>query len=227
MHKFQKVAVCAVILFSSCRIHEVRVSPEIRPFQSMAGFVSLKISTNQQSARSRFSFFFRLPGEGSLEALDPLGRVQYRILIVNHLSFLALPAKKVFWRGGDTEILEKFLGFPLRLEEVAALLSGHWPEIPPEDRTAWQRSWNLQKDKKGRIQSGSRGEFQFRVEERFAQSPLVQTVVFFCAQLEGRAKILDVHFDQPASEAVFSTAFLEGFTEVSWAEMEKLLNAQN
>jgi hypothetical protein len=225
--RLQYILVCTALLLSACRVRQVSVAPDIHPFESMAGFASLRISSGQQSARSRFSFVFRLPGKGRIEVFDPLGRVHYQILIVNRLSYFVHPSKKVFWRGGDTEILEKFLGFPLQLNEVAALMSGLWPDDDPDESTTWQQSWNLERDKRGRIRNGSRGEFQFQVEGYFEPSPWVQTVVFFHAQTEGRVKILNIHFDQLAADEIFSTAPLNRFAEISWEEMEKLLDAQN
>jgi len=216
-----------VLLLSSCRVRQVVVSPEIQAFDSMSGFASLRISSGQQSARIRFSFFFHLPGKGRIEVLDPLGRIHYQILIVDRQSYFVLPSRRVYWQGGDTEIMEKFLGFPLDLNEVVSLISGRWPEGDGNQSMPWQRDWNLERDRRGRILSGSREEFRFEVEEYFDPTPWVQTVAFLHSRSEGRVKILNVHFDQPDSDEAFSTAPLNRFTEITWEEMEKLLDAQD
>lgn len=193
-------------------------------FDSLAGYASLRISSGQQSARSRFSFVFLIPGYGRIEVFDPLGRVRYQILIVNQTSYFVAPSKKAFWQGDDTEIMEKFMGFPLQLSEVISLLSGRWSENILETGTSGQKNWDLKRDQRGRIQQGSRNGFFFQVEGYFDPSPWIQSFVFHHQKTSGRVKVLDIHFDQPAVEGAFSTAFLESFSRITWEEMKKFLD---
>jgi hypothetical protein len=202
----------------------VFLAPPAGQVEEIEGYASLRVSTSQQTARSRISFLFSLPFNGRIDVLDPLGQVHYQLFIVGDLAYFVVPAKKVYWQGQEEDILDKLFGFHLSLSEVVGLLSGYWPIPGQEKKQEGMSSWTFLKNKKGWIQSGQRGDFRFTVEEFFGQTPWVQEVLFFHPQTEGRLKILDVNFNQPVSEMAFATSFSLRYAKKTWEEIKEMLS---
>jgi hypothetical protein len=202
----------------------VFLAPPAGQVEEIEGYASLRVSTSQQTARSRISFLFSLPFNGRIDVLDPLGQVHYQLFIVGDLAYFVVPAKKVYWQGQEEDILDKLFGFHLSLSEVVGLLSGYWPIPGQEKKQEGMSSWTFLKNKKGWIQSGQRGDFRFAVEEFFGQTPWVQEVLFFHPQTEGRLKILDVNFNQPVSEMAFATSFSLRYAKKTWEEIKEMLS---
>jgi hypothetical protein len=221
--RFLTFGIWCLLLFCGCRIDRVVLVPPSQEIEQIEGYASLRISSTEQMARSRFSFLFRLPDKGRLDVIDPLGRVPYQLLLMGKEAYFVVPSKQIYWHGEERDILEKFLGFPLSLPELIALMSGYWFGLDQTEAVEWEKGWSLQKDRNGRIQSGRRENFSFRVEEFFDSSSWTKTVVYFHPLSEGRLKILSFQFNQPQREETFSTSFLEGFAQKTWEEIEAIL----
>lgn len=224
IRQFVYLLLCTFFLFSGCVPPKVFLAPPADQIEEIEGFASLRVSTNQQTTRSRVSFLFSLPSNGRIDVLDPLGQVHFQLFIVEDLAYFVVPGKKAYWQGPEEDIIEKLFGFHLSLSEVVGLMSGYWPS-PDLDKT--QRAidvWTFLKNKKGWIQSGQRGEFRFSVEEFFGQTPWVQEVLFFHPLTEGRLKILDVNFNQPVSWKAFETSFSLQYSQKTWEEIKELLS---
>lgn len=224
IHRFVYLLVCTLFFFSACATQKVFLAPPSDQIEEIEGYASLRVTTHQQTARSRVSFLFSLPTKGRIDVFDPFGRVHYQLFIVHGEAFFVVPAKKVYWQGQEKEILEKLFGFHLSLPDVVGLMSGYWARLGPEKTQEGLASWTFLKNRKGWIQSGKSGEFFFEVQKYFGQTPWVQEVVFFHPQTEGRLKILDVNFNQRVPEETFVISFTKRYSQKTWEEIREILS---
>ncbi len=192
------------------------VPPQI---ESMEGYASLRYTGAQGSARTKFSFLFVSPDRGRLDASDFLGRAIYQVIMTDNQAYFVLPSKKVYWRAEEQEIVFRFMGFHLSLEEMASLLSGRWPENEEEGPLF---EWDLERDSENRIVRGNRGDLRFYVEEFIANTDIARAISFSHPLNEGRLKILNIGFNQPLNERAFSTGFIQRYEEKTWEEIQKL-----
>lgn len=222
--------IVSLALFSliHCRPSRVLLLPLPSTIERIEGYASLKIAGAQGSARSKFSFLFQLPHQGRIEVSDFLGRTLYQIIVDDDKAVFVLPAKKVYWRGEEEEIIRNFLGFRFNLYEMISLVSGKWEGkkrgVEVENS---MRSWSLDRDEEGRIIEGQRGEFRFKVKEFFANTPCARLLFFQHPLNNGRLKILSINFNQPLKNEAFSLIFLENYERKNWAEIEKMLANEN
>lgn len=210
-----------------CR-SQVLLQPLPSTIERIEGYASIKFTGDHGSARSKFSFLFVLPHHGRIEVSNIIGKTLYLIVIDEERAIFVLPSKKVYWQGDEEEIINKFLGFRLNLCEMISLLSGKWKtkEMEFEEEKGLER-WSLEKDEKGRIIAGQRGELIFEVKEFLANTPFARLLAFQHSMNRGRLKILSINFNQPIKKGVFSLPFLENYRRVSWAEIEKILANEN
>ena len=185
----------------------------------MEGYASLNYEGAQGSAQTKFSFLFVSPDRGRIDASDFLGRAIYQVIITDNQAYFVLPSKKVYWRAVEQEIVFRFMGFHLSLEEIASLLSGRWAESKEEDSLF---EWALERDKQNRIVRGNRGDLQFYVEEFIANTDIARTIFFSHPLNEGHIKIRNIGFNQPLNERAFSTGFIQRYEEKTWEEIQKL-----
>lgn len=184
--------------------------------ESMEGYASLRYEGAQGSAKTKFSFLFVSPDRGRIDASDFLGRAIYQVIITESQAYFVLPSKRVYWRAGEEEIVFRFMGFHLSLEEMASLLSGRWPENEPSF------AWNLQRDGRDRIVRGKRGDLQFSVENFIPDTTIAREIFFSHPLNEGHLKIRNIGFNQPLNDRAFSTGFIRRYEEKTWEEIQKL-----
>ncbi|MBU1338756.1 MAG: hypothetical protein KKD56_06795 [Acidobacteria bacterium] len=192
--------------------------------ETVQGYASLKTITGEGSARSRFSFVFNPPDKAWIEVTDILQRTLFRVHMAEGKSFLLIPSKKVFWKGREDEIMNHLFGFPLRLEEMTALICGRW-DTRGLFLTEADGEWRLNEDASGRIVSGERNNLSFEVQEFIEKSPVARVFVFSSSGAWGRVKILRIDINAPLKPDLFSSAFLSAFTELSWEQILELLNS--
>jgi hypothetical protein len=204
----------------------VSLPPLPSVLESMEGYGSLRITGDQGSSKTKFSFLFSLPHKARIESFDVLGRSLYYILIDEEISFLVVPSKKVYWEGDVEEVISKFLGFSLNQYEMMSLLRGKWEGTDPEEEERLE-TWNFEKDASGRILAGRRGDVRFQIQEFFGDSQFARIVLFHHTLSEGRLKILRINFNQPLKPAAFSRRFLKAYELKTWAEIEKLLENES
>ena len=119
----------ALFVLICCRPSGVLLQPVPVNIDRIEGHASLKISGEQGSARSKFAFLFQLPHQGRIEVSDfLLGRTLYQIIIDGERAVFLIPSKRVYWEGGEEEIIDYFLGFRLSLDEMISLIKGKWEE---------------------------------------------------------------------------------------------------
>jgi len=212
---------CLMILFS-CGSSKLLLTPIPPRIESMEGHASLRVKNEEGSAKSKFSFLFRLPSQGRIEASDFLGRTLYHIIISEEGAFFVVPSKQVFWQGNEEEIVSRFLGFRLNLNEMISLMTGEWDWDNEEDKARLDK-WIFERDNQRRVVIGRREELWFYVEEFIVNTQLARTIVFKHPTNDGRVKILKIGFNNPIKEGAFSTSSLKNYQQKTWAEIEAIL----
>lgn len=225
MVRVRVISLCLVVtLFSGCRPARVLLTPFPSHIESFEGYARLRVTGDQGTAQSKFSFLFHLPGAGRIEVSDFLGRSLYQILITRLGTFFVLPSKKVYWQGPEEEIIDKFLGFPLSLEEIVVLISGREPQ---EGGSPGMAAWTLDRDRRGRIRAGERGELRFKTQEFIQDTPVARVLIFEHPLTRGRLKILGIAFNRSVPAAAFDTAYLDGFESKTWEEIRGMIQNED
>jgi len=221
---------CAGLFLLGCRPSQVLLLPPPENIDRIEGYASLRISGEQGSARSKFTFLFQLPHQGRIEVTDIiLGRTLYQIIVDRERAVFLVPSKRVYWEGDEEEIINHFLGFRLSLEEMISLLQGRWKESRGEAEEEKEREdWMLSRDEKGRILIGQRGSLRFEVREFISGSRFPQVLIFQHSSNSGRLRVLRLSFNKPLKKKdPFSLAFLANYKRVNWEEIEKILADEN
>lgn len=225
MLRFRVFSLCLVVtLLAGCGPTRVLLTPFPSRIESFEGYARLSVTGDQSTARSKFSFLFQPPHAGRIEVSDFLGRSLYQILINRLGAFFVLPSKKVYWQGPEEEIIDKFLGFPLSLEEIIVLISGQ-EDLSGE--SPGMAAWTLARDGRGRIKSGERGNLRFETLEFIEDTPVAGVLVFEFPLTRGRLKILGIAFNRRIPEAMFDTAFLDGFEPKTWEEIQGMIQNED
>ena len=209
-----------ILLLWGCRPSSVLLSPLPSKLESIEGYASLRLSQGDESTRSKFTFVLRIPSHGLIEVSDFLGRSIYRIVIDPNAAYLVVPSKKIYWKGEEAEIINKFLGFRLTLAEMISVISGEWTAGDGNDLAGWQ----LERDSEGRILAGRRQELVFSVEDFVEETRFPRSLNFTHPLNTGRLKILKMDFNRLTQLTLFSMSFLETYQEKTWAEIQALLN---
>jgi len=218
----------AIYFLSHCRPSPVILLPLPSKIERIEGYASLRITGDQGSSRSKFSFLFQLPHQGRIEVSNILGRTLYQIIVAEEKAAFIVPSKKVYWQGEEEEIILYFLGFRLNLYEMINLLSGKWEgEKMGHEGEEDREIWSFAKDERGRIMAGERGEFRFEVKEFFADTPFARILAFQHPMNDGRLKVLRINLNQPLKKGIFSLSVLGKYERKSWAEIEKILANEN
>ncbi len=219
----------ALSMLVNCRISQIPLHPLPSRIERMEGYASITQRGEQGSGRARFFFLFQLPRQGRIEISDTLGRTLYQVIVSEERAFFLLPSKKVYWEGGEEEVIDYFLGFRLNLDEMASLVMGEWKWAEDEGRPGCGRDgWTFRKDESNRVVVGQRGTLRFEVKEFFAGTSFPRLLFFEHPLNQGRLKILSLRLNEPLRESdVFSLSLLRGYRRVSWEEIERLLSDEN
>jgi len=220
--KINKAAgICLVLMVAAaCSPPRILLSPVPSSIEKIEGYARLKITDDLGSQHLKFSFILILPSVGKIDVSDFMGRTLYQIIISGENAYLTVPSKKVFWQGKEEEVINKFLGFNLNLAELVSLFSGHWPASPAEKTKL--SSWELKKDKSGRIFFGQRGDLIFEVEEFIENTRIARSLIFKHPFNQGRLKFLKMDFNQPGLDPDFFTDFLKNYEKKTWEEIQVL-----
>jgi hypothetical protein len=182
--------------------------------RDLAGYASLRLARDGETVRTKFAFSVVLPDQAHLEVFDALGRSASTFIIRGDSAYLILPSKRAYWRGGRDEVIEKFIGFPVRPDEIAGLITGRWTREAAED-------WSFEHDDRGRPVSGTRGDLSFRVLEFFPGGDFPRRWSFGDAATNGTISLLDLEFNKTPPE--MSLEFLRAYSSKTWAEIERIL----
>jgi len=213
-----------ILVLSACQPTAPTLTPPAE-LRELEGYARLRMTLDDQTARSRFSFLIEMPGRGRIQVFDPLNRTLYEIYLEEERAYFVLPERKIYWQGTGGDIFEKFLGFSLHLGEMTGILSGVWKEgaagMPPLE------NWMLKRDLRGRVVSGRREDFQFFVVNFFADGGAPRRINFKSGQSQGRLDLLSIEFNRSVRAGLLSPAFLKDFSPVAWEEIEKILRDEN
>jgi hypothetical protein len=212
--------------FSHCHPSRIFLSPPSQ-IESIEGYASIRMMGDRGSVRSKFSFLFHLPHQAKVTVSDFLGKGICEIIVEEERAVFVIPSKRVYWQGDEGEIIDKFLGFRMNLEEMISLLRGEWKGERGGDEKKNLGGWSFKKDEAGRIIAGQRGELHFEVKEFFAQTAFARLVGFEHPLNRGSLKILGLSFNQPLKKESFSLSFLERYERKSWEEIEKILGNES
>lgn len=202
----------AAALFSSCRPFR----PNLRPsdeVKGMEGYASLRLARDGTTSRTKFAFAVTLPDRARLEVFDALGRSVSLFLLQGEEAYLVLPSEKAYWRGNRGEVIEKFLGFAVGPAEILGLLSGRWTEAAAAE-------WDFVRDDRGRVVSGTRGDLDVVLLERFPGSDLPRRWSFRRDGTSGLVVLLEAAFNPPSSD--INLDFRRTFAPKTWPEIERL-----
>lgn len=208
------------LIAAACRPPVPALVPPVE-LRDVAGNASLKISRPDGTARSKFSYALALPDRGRIDVLDPLGRTAVQFLVEGEEAYLVLPSKRAYGRGRRDDVLEKFLGFPVGVDELAGLLAGRWEKAGGAPLSGW----SLDRDGRGRVSAGSRGDLSFAVLEHFPGNGVPRRLSFRGPSSEGTVTLLPPRFNRGLGP--FSRAFQDKFRALSWDEVERLLRDEN
>jgi hypothetical protein len=224
LQKAWLLTLAALFLGLSCTIPQVRISPPPSGIKRMEGYASLRTSNEQGTAKSKFSFLFQLPNQGRIDVSSILGKTLYQIIIQEGESFFIVPSKKVYWRGEEGEIIDKFLGFELKINELVSILSGQWKREEEKSSDYGREEWFLERDQSGRIKRGHRGDLEFEVIEFFKNTGVARRLAFHYPASQGRITILKLKFNNPVKKEVFSLHFLKNYQLRTWEEIEEMMS---
>jgi hypothetical protein len=203
------VSICSV----GCRSFRPILLPSGEA-REMEGYASLRLKRGEESARTKFAFVILLPDQARFDVFDALGRTISTFIIRGDEAYLVLFSERVYWRGGRDEVIEKFLGFPVRPAEIAGLLTGRWGREAAKD-------WTFDVDGRGRTISGTRGDLSFRVQEFRPGGDLPLVWSFRSLGTEGVIKLLEAAFDKPNPNV--SLEVIRNFSSKTWTEIERFL----
>lgn len=205
----------ALTLFS-CLPFRPAVSPLPPTVESIEGFATFRMAREGGTVKSKLSFLFRLPGQGRIEVLDPLGRTASILFLDDDVAYLVLPGRRAYWKSGCEEVMSKLLGFALGLEDLIHILTGRGDRLS---------GWTLEKDSQGRVVRGRREDLQFEVRQFFERSPLPRLLVLSRAEDKGSLRVLRMNFNQPLKAKAFHHFFLDegGYRPTDWNEVERWL----
>lgn len=189
--------------------------------QAVEGYASLRITANAGVSRTKFSFVFTLPHRGRIEVSDFLGRTIYQIFILPEAAYFVVPSRNLYWPSREEEIMEKFLGFRLSLEEAVRFLTGRWQDSSLPGHLS---GWTFRRDQQGRVTSGERGDLFFVIEEFAANSRQMRSLAFTHSHSRGRLKILQLQYNPDVLPGVYSPEFLEDYMETTWEQIRALID---
>jgi len=214
------LAFLLVFLGGCRRMPRLVPPPEI---ESLEGYASLRLSGEWGTAKSRFSFQVRSPDQGRVEVFDVLGRVVFYFVLEGSEARLVVPSEKAYCAVASEEVMRRFIGFALDVEEWTALLSGVWPEAP----AGGLGGWSLERDGRNRVRSGRREGFFFEVAEYFPDSPSPRRIDFGSVGGGGRLIILSLRFNSVHPEAAFLMTPPSSFEARTWEEIERLFRRED
>jgi len=218
------VLACLLLFAAGCRPSRVLLSPVPDRIDAVEGYASLTITGDQGTDRTKFSFVFQIPERGRIEVSDFLGRTLYQIIINDQGAYFVVPSKKVYWQGPEEEIIDKFFGFGLALDEIVFLISGQRFESEEESPLS---AWTLSRDGRGRVVAGQRNELRFSVLEFIEGTGLAETLEYEHPLNRGKMRILRMAFNPAVNPRAFETPFLGRFSRKSWEEIQEIFRDEN
>jgi hypothetical protein len=219
------IGAAVLLLAVACRPGRLSLAPLPERIESIQGSASIRYSRGGATARAKLVFLLVPPERAGLEALDPLSRTIFSVVVEGEEATLVVPSRKAYWTGARADVLEAGLGFPLSVAEMVGLLSGRWPDGP--DGAGRPAGWTLTRDAQSRVVAGSRNGFDFRVDELFPRSAVPRKLGFQAATSSGSLTVLGLTANEAGPAAVRPPAIPRSFVRLTRLEMERLLRDED
>ena len=218
----RSAAACSLVAslaLVSCFPRRPSVAPLPPSVRSVEGYASFRLTSEGKTAKSRLAFVFRVPSDGRVEVVDPLGRTASLLFLADDRAYLVLPRKHVYWESEREDVMSRLLGFALSPEALIHILTGRPQRLA---------GWILEKDGRGRVVRGSRGGLQFEIRQFFEPDPLPRLIVLSRDETRGSLSVLRLNFNQALRPDAFRLFFLddEDYRAVSWEEVEGWLREE-
>lgn len=209
------------LLLAACAGPPPRLVPPAGGIMAVDGYGSASIRGAEASLKGKFSFIFRRPDLGRVEALDPLGRTVFLIVFRQGRAWFVLPDRRVFSEDEAAVMMERFLGLALTPDEAVRLLGGTWES---GTGTGAEQGWRIERDTSGHVVRGTQGDFSFAVRSFFPGGAVPREIGLEGPGTTGRVKVLKLGFDPAPRPEAFDTAFLRAYAPKTWAEILELLD---
>lgn len=212
----------AALALGACFGRPPRLVPPAAGVVAVEGYGSASITGSEASLKGKFSFVFRRPDLGRVEALDPLGRTVFLIVFREGRAWFVLPGRKVFSEDDAAVMMERFLGVALLPDEVVRLLAGTWRS--DDAASGAEGGWSVERDARGRLVRGAQGDYAFAVRSFFPGDAVPREIGLEGPAASGRVKVLKLGFDPAPRPEAFETAFTRAYAAKTWAEILELLD---
>ncbi len=205
-----------VSALAACARRPPRLVPPPGGVEAVEGFGSASIAGADAAVKGRFGFVFRRPGLARIEAVDPVGRTAFLIVVRGERAWFAVPGRKVYAEDAAAVMMERVLGVALLPDEAVRLLSGTWRD--------GESGWSVEPGAGGRVGRGSRGEHSFTVLRYFPGDGVPREIALEGPGSSGRVKVLKLSFDPPPRDEAFAVDFVRAFALKTWEEILELLD---
>lgn len=216
-----------MLVLASCAGKPPVLVPPPAGVDSVAGYASASIEGEETALKGKFAFLFRRPGVGRVDVSDPFGATLYFLLFEQDAAYIVVPSKKAYAEERPEALMDRFLGFGLRPDEVIRLLSGEWRDVGTGGEQGQVGVWSLERDGSGRVVRGERNGFRFEVPEFFPGAGVPRSLLFSGSGTSGRIKILTLRFNPASRPEALDAAFLKAFRRLSWDDIQGILRNEN
>ncbi len=210
-----------VLLLAACAGRPPRLVPPVSGVVAVDGYGSAAIEGPEATLKGKFSFVFRSPDLGRVEALDPIGRTVFLIVFREGRAWFVLPGRKVYCEDAAAVMMERFLGLALRPEEAVRLLAGTWQGDGPGAGS--ESGWRVERDAGGRVIRGAQDNYSFTVRAFFPGDAVPREIGLQGPGASGRVKVLKLGFNPEPRAQAFDTAFLRAYAAKTWAEILEMV----
>ncbi len=200
-------------VFTACAGRAPILVPPPGGVEAVEGFGSAAMRGEDVAVKGKFTFLFRRPGFGRVEAIDPIGRTAFLIIFREARAYFVVPGKKAYAEETPEAMMKRFLGIALPPDEVLLLLSGTWAAAGGEG------GWNVEKDERGRVARGGRDGFVFTVLAFFPGAGVPRDIGLSGPGTAGQMRVLKLGFNPSLREAAFDVSFLRGYVLKTWEEL--------
>lgn len=213
-------SLCLSGALAACAPRPPALVPPAGRVEAVEGFGSV-VFKGEAVLKGRFAFLFRSPGQGRIEALDPLGRTAFILFLQEDRAAFALPWERVYAEDAPSALMTRILGFAILPDDMIGILCGAWADA---GRTADpETGWTLDTDARGRIVGGTRDDVAFSVREFFPGGGVPRQIAVSGPAMTGRLKVLSLRFNPPERAGAFDTSFLRGYSLRTWEGIEEIL----
>ncbi len=212
-------------IVSSCLGRSPVLAPPPTEITAAEGYGHAVIEGEEGIVKGKFSFLFRRPDLGRIDALDPLNRTAYFVITRGPDAYLVIPSKRVYVQDRPEFLFRRLLGFPVTPGEAISLLSDRWPDTCPQEESPDQ--WKLDTDERGRVVRGEKNRLSFAVEAFYRKAGVPKEIRFSDGRVSAFLRVLSVRFNPLPLPGAFETQFVKVFAPKSWEEIQEIMKDED